>query len=196
MSDAFAVARERLNMWEVTRFYGFSPSRAGFICCPFHGEKTASLKIYPGVKGWHCFGCHRGGSVIDFVAQLYGLSPLEALRKLDRDFALHLQLKKSPETPVENLERQHRQEITKAHRAFELWRKVFVELLCTAVRIGNTVTASSWDELTEAQLAALRYRPQLEYWLDCLQFGTAEDQAGIYQERGKILGCLSQILND
>lgn len=77
-------------MGEVAAMYGFAPSRAGFICCPFHGEKSASLKIYPGERGWHCFGCHDGGDVIDFVARLFGLGFSEAARRLDADFALGL----------------------------------------------------------------------------------------------------------
>ena len=37
-----------------------------------------------------CFGCNAGGSVIDFVSQLYGLNALDAAKKLDADFGLHL----------------------------------------------------------------------------------------------------------
>lgn len=59
-------------MDEVARHYGFEPNRAGFMRCPFHqGDHTASLKIYAGDRGWHCFGCNSGGSVIDFVMRLY-----------------------------------------------------------------------------------------------------------------------------
>lgn len=50
--------------------------RFGFVRCPFHdGDDTGSLKAYDGDRGWHCFGCHRGGTIIDFGAELYGLTP-------------------------------------------------------------------------------------------------------------------------
>ncbi len=50
--------------------------RDGKVACPFHEERTPSLHAYddPG-RGWCCFGCGRGGSIIDFGAELYGVEP-------------------------------------------------------------------------------------------------------------------------
>lgn len=58
--------REEVTMEQVLALYGYVPRR-GYILCPFHGDRNPSLKIYPGNKGWYCFGCGRGGSAIDFV---------------------------------------------------------------------------------------------------------------------------------
>jgi len=80
-----------LSMEDVARFYGFEPNRSGFILCPFHHEDTPSLKLYsePG-RGWHCFGCGEGGSVIDFVMKLFGLSFSAAVVRINHDFRLSL----------------------------------------------------------------------------------------------------------
>jgi CHC2 zinc finger len=43
--------------------------------CPFHDDRTPSLHCYPGDRGWKCFGCGRGGSIIDLGAELYDLQP-------------------------------------------------------------------------------------------------------------------------
>lgn len=76
---------------QVVRFYGFLPGRAGFMPCPFHqGDHTASLKLYSGDGGWHCFGCGKGGSVIDFVMELFGVSFRQAVLRLNNDFSLGL----------------------------------------------------------------------------------------------------------
>lgn len=87
-----AQLKERLTMDEVARHYGFTPNRSGFMRCPFHREKTGSMKIYPDDSGghWHCFGCGKGGSVIDFVMQLYGISFRQACLRLNVDFGLGL----------------------------------------------------------------------------------------------------------
>ena len=37
---------------------------------------------------FHCFGCGADGDVIDFVAQIFSLSPQEAIHKLIQDFGL------------------------------------------------------------------------------------------------------------
>jgi len=65
MNTAVEIIKQTLSMHEVVEHYGFTQNRAGFISCPFHSEKTASLKIFKD-GGWKCFGCGRGNSVIDF----------------------------------------------------------------------------------------------------------------------------------
>jgi DNA primase len=42
--------------------------------CPFHEEDTASLIVTPAKNLWHCMGCGKGGSVIDFVMAHEGMS--------------------------------------------------------------------------------------------------------------------------
>ena len=86
--------KSRLPAREVFEFYGFSVNRAGFVCCPLHGEKTPSLKVYPGDSGWYCFGCHAGGDVLDFVRLYFGLSFPAACEKLNVDFQLGLPIGK------------------------------------------------------------------------------------------------------
>lgn len=90
-SELAGQIKDRLTMEEVARRYGYEPGRSGFLRCPFHqGDRTASLKIYPGQGGWHCFACGKGGSVIDFVMELFGLSFSQACLRLNTDFALGL----------------------------------------------------------------------------------------------------------
>lgn len=75
---------------DACRAYGIHINAAGFAQCPFHREKTASMKIYPGDRGWNCFGCGQHGDVIDLVAGLYGLTFMEAISKLNDDFHVGL----------------------------------------------------------------------------------------------------------
>lgn len=90
MNELFLRTRELVPMEQAAQRYGFPIDRQGRIHCPFHDDQTPSLRIYPGARGWWCFVCNEGGSVIDFVAKLYGLPPLEAAKKLDADFHLGL----------------------------------------------------------------------------------------------------------
>lgn len=88
-SDIAQRIRELVPARDAAEHYGFTPNRAGYICCPFHNERTPSLKLYPD-GGWHCFGCGKGGSSIDFVMGLYGLDFRQAMVWLDIDFSLNL----------------------------------------------------------------------------------------------------------
>ena len=89
--DVAGEIKQRLSMGDVARHYGFTPNGGGFIACPLHREKTPSLKIYeePG-RGFHCYGCGKGGSVIDFTMELFGLPFAAAVVRLNADFRLGL----------------------------------------------------------------------------------------------------------
>ena len=59
--------------------------RAGsnlFGLCPFHGEKTPSFSVAPDKGIYYCFGCHKGGGVINFQMEIEGLSYPDAVRAL------------------------------------------------------------------------------------------------------------------
>lgn len=53
-----------------------------FGLCPFHGEKTASFSVAPDKGIYYCFGCHKGGSAINFMMEIEGLSYPDAVRAL------------------------------------------------------------------------------------------------------------------
>ena len=68
------------SMRDILARYGMHPNRAGFIRCPFHKEKTASMKIYPDT--YYCFGCGAHGDIFSFVSAMDGLSFREAFLEL------------------------------------------------------------------------------------------------------------------
>ncbi len=40
---------------------------------PGHDEKTPSFVVYPGDRGWWCYGCQRGGDVVDLAQAAWGI---------------------------------------------------------------------------------------------------------------------------
>ena len=61
-----------------------------FGLCPFHGEKTASFSVAPDKGIYYCFGCHKGGSVINFQMEIEGLSYPDAVRSLAKRAGLEV----------------------------------------------------------------------------------------------------------
>ncbi|HEV8136101.1 MAG TPA: DNA primase [Pyrinomonadaceae bacterium] len=49
-------------------------------CCPFHKEKTPSFSVSPTKEIFYCFGCHKGGSVFNFVMEIEGVGFGEAVK--------------------------------------------------------------------------------------------------------------------
>ncbi|HKR58905.1 MAG TPA: DNA primase [Pyrinomonadaceae bacterium] len=49
-------------------------------CCPFHKEKTPSFSVSPAKEIFYCFGCHKGGTVFNFVMEMERVSFPEAIK--------------------------------------------------------------------------------------------------------------------
>lgn len=72
------------------RFAALAPSRVGRrvkACCPLHGEKTPSCVFYENGT-FYCFGCHAGGTSIDFTMAYFHESCVEAARRIVAAFGL------------------------------------------------------------------------------------------------------------
>ena len=87
----FEQLKSELNMLDIAKFYGALVSY-GMCLCPFHNEKTPSMKIYE--NNFHCFGCGEHGDMIDFTAKLFGISSVEAVKRLNYNFGLHIEMDK------------------------------------------------------------------------------------------------------
>ncbi len=61
-----------------------------FGLCPFHGEKTASFSVAPDKGIYYCFGCHKGGGVVNFMMEVEGLSYPDAVRSLAKRVGLEV----------------------------------------------------------------------------------------------------------
>ncbi|MDR1221132.1 MAG: DNA primase [Treponema sp.] len=59
--------------------------------CPFHNEKTPSFSVNPDLKLYHCFGCGKGGTVMNFIMEMDKLTFPEAVERLAKRFGVALQ---------------------------------------------------------------------------------------------------------
>ena len=41
-----------------------------FGLCPFHSEKTGSFSVSPDKQIYYCFGCKKGGGVVNFIMDI------------------------------------------------------------------------------------------------------------------------------
>jgi DNA primase len=82
--ETIALVRERTDLValisETVRLTRRGRSFTGL--CPFHKEKSPSFHVNPERGFFHCFGCQKHGSAIDFVMEADGQSFVEAVRSL------------------------------------------------------------------------------------------------------------------
>ncbi|NLP12985.1 MAG: DNA primase [Clostridium sp.] len=73
-NDILAVVGEYVRLEKKGKNY--------FGLCPFHNEKTPSFCVDPGKQLYYCFGCGKGGSVIQFIMETENFDYVEAIKFL------------------------------------------------------------------------------------------------------------------
>ena len=129
LKNVFEDIRNMVAMSDVAKFYGLQISHSGMACCPFHDDKTPSMKIYK--DNFYCFGCGSTGDCTGFVAKLFNISQMEAARKLSYDFGLRLftqeiavpvQIVLSPEREYQQWLQNSRLSVSKYLNLLQEWR--------------------------------------------------------------------------
>ncbi|HEX4350344.1 MAG TPA: DNA primase, partial [Verrucomicrobiae bacterium] len=64
--------------------------------CPFHKEKSPSFSVVPGKQIFHCFGCHKGGDVFNFVKEYENIGFMDAVRRLAERAKIPLEFENTP----------------------------------------------------------------------------------------------------
>ena len=89
----YSQIKEQVSTREVAEHYGYKVSRNGMMCCPFHNDRTPSMKVD---QNFICFGCQEKGDVIRFASKLFGLPPYDAAGKLIEDMGLTVTAENRP----------------------------------------------------------------------------------------------------
>ena len=162
--DYAGMIRQRVDALDCAEYYGIHVDREGFAVCPFHdGDRSPSMKIYPNGRGWHCFGCGVGGSVIDMVMKMYGLPFHDAMAKLNDDFKLGLDISgrttPSNEAIEAQKEEQRRRELYR--RSVDAANQKYNDALSAYVLLDKTINqcepgSPEWTEAVK-QLPAADY---------------------------------------
>ena len=133
-------------------------------CCPFHNEKTPSFHVLQDKQIYYCFGCKKGGGVINFIMEEENLSFPDAVRFLARRAGMEV-----PEEDGDREAARRRQRLLDLNRDaakfyYQLLRKpegaavrAYLEkrkiLPATAVKFGMGASPDSWDTLLTAMTA-------------------------------------------
>lgn len=137
--------KQSLPMRAVVEEYGIKISNKGFCHCPFHKEKTASMKVYK--DSYYCFGCGAAGDIFSFVQHMDGCNFKDAFMRLGgtyedgNDYQHNLRkyhMQKQRETEIKRRlrdEEERRQIIHEIplQKAFKLLSPVFSDDWCDAI---------------------------------------------------------------
>lgn len=175
--EIFTSIKELVSARQAAEFYGIKVNRNGMACCPFHDDHTPSMKAD---ENYYCFGCGARGDAIDFTARLFGLSQIDAAKRLIEDMRLPVtvnskkKLKARPEPLGDRMIPRRR-----LHERFHTW-------CCSAVTqlkeyegilraIGDDIPVSEGAE-SDLRKKYIRLEQKVSYYLDVLCLGYLEDQ--------------------
>jgi DNA primase len=77
--------------------------------CPFHEERTPSFSVNPVEKLFYCFGCSKGGDLINFVRETEGLEFADAVEWLAGRYRIELEYEET--SPRAEAERRRRERL-------------------------------------------------------------------------------------
>ena len=101
----FDEVKSLVDVPTAARSYGVEVHRGNMALCPFHRERNPSCKLY--TDHYYCFGCQAHGDVIKLVQELFSVSAIEAVKQINSDFALGLDVDKPPD--MEKVNRRRRE---------------------------------------------------------------------------------------
>lgn len=73
--------KQHLSITTVLSNYNLKADKNGMLLCPFHEDKTASMKIYEPTNTFHCFSCGASGDQIEFIQKKEQLTKHKAIMK-------------------------------------------------------------------------------------------------------------------
>jgi hypothetical protein len=172
--NVFEAVKQSVTTRQAAEHYGIRVNRNGMACCPFHNDKTPSMKLD---KRFHCFGCGADGDVIDFVAALYGLGKKEAAAQLASDFGLAYEDWKPPGRARKPKPRQKSPEEQFREAKAHCFRVLADYLHLLRVWKTDYAPHSPEEAFHPRFVEALQKQAHVEYLLDVLLFGETEEKA-------------------
>ena len=178
--NVFEAVKGNVTARQAAEMYGVQVSRHGMAVCPFHNDKNPSMKVD---KRFHCFACQADGDAVDFVSRLFGLSGKAAAMKLADDFSIPYDARKKPsirpKIRAPTPEQRYRQEENRCYKALSDY---FHHLRTWKRQYAPQQPEDEWHPLF---VEALQRESHIEYLLDVLLYGTADEKKALVAEQRK-----------
>lgn len=152
---------------------GFEPKRKGrafWLSCPFHEDRTPSMKIDPNRQTFFCFSCQSGGDSIRFIEKLHGLTFKEACKYLNLKNNYPGRIDPRAKTKKDLL------------KAFQEWEREYHRELADYYREFHDILRSckSMDEI-EDYADDFHLMPIVEHHMEILFNGTDAEKYNLYR---------------
>jgi len=186
----FDAVKRSVTTRQAAEHYQLQVDRKGLVACPFHNDRTPSMKVD---ARFHCFGCGADGDVIDFTARLHRLDAKAAAEKLAADFHVPYEdagHKPKLKRPVRNEEQLYRKLEDRCFR-------VLSDYLLLLRQWETDYAPQPEDEIWHPRFVeALQKKTYIEYLLDVLLHESLPERAALICEYGREVMRIAQRLSE
>ena len=191
--NVFETVKQSIGARDAADLYGIEVRGNGMACCPFHDDRTPSMKVD---ERFHCFGCGADGDAIDLTAKLFDLSPKQAAEKLAQDFGLsydHRKIEPGAYRAVVQRRNEAKAEKERAEAVFRLVVSYFHDL-----RDWERTYApqSPDDPLHPLYAEAISQKDHIEYLLDLMLSAGPEEKKVLIAENESLIANLEKRRNE
>jgi DNA primase len=166
--------KNAVTMRDICYHYGIDIDRTGNAICPFHNDRKPSMKIYDGTRGYYCFVCSDGGDIIKFVQKYFSIDFQSALKKLNDDFNLGLQIGKevSRREQIQSgkMAYQRRKQIEDRKKEHERLKDNYFDALDNWIRLDdmkrNNEPRNPFDDFADDFVSACKNKALATYRLE------------------------------
>ena len=188
--NVFEAVKPAVTARQAAEQYGIRVNEHGMAVCPFHNDKTPSMKLD---NRFHCFACQADGDAIDFVSRLFGIPVRDAAVKIAEDFGIPYNQREGPATLVAAKAPAQEQE--------RLTGKACCTTLTAYLRFLREwevqfAPQAPGEKLHSLFVEALQRKGCIEYWLDLLLFGTPEEKRTFIVQHGKEVKKIEQSITE
>ena len=190
--NVFDAVKQSVTTRQAAEMYGLKMRRNSMVSCPFHNDRTPSMKVD---NRFHCFGCGADGDVIDFVSRLYGISSLEAAQNIASDFGISYDRNPKKVTQKKAIRKKTDAQIyaEAEQNCFRVLSDYYHLLRKWEMDYAPSMEDETWHPLF---VEALQKKSHLEYLLDILVFGEIKEKALLVMEYGKEMSSLEQRISE
>jgi len=181
--NPFETVKQNTSARQVAEFYGANVNKNGMCKCPFHNDKTPSMKID---ERYYCFGCQETGDAIDYVSKLFNIGLRDAAVKICEDLSLEYDKTVQKTKPVSKPIRPPRSEAQVFAEAQKNIFRVLSDFRNLLMKWKKEYEPRSPDEEYHPHyVEALQEIDHVEYQLDTLLEGDETDRASLVSEQEK-----------
>lgn len=200
-TNIFKEIKEYLNPQQVAEYYinekGKKSRSNIFYKSPFRQENTASFCVN-NTKGFHDYGTGWHGDIINFVAEMNRVKPIEAVEILIRDFSLPIQIKQKVNYQEVKKYKQKNTANKNVKETLEKWFNDTFIKLCDEEKLNNVsinIIKNNIKEIADfdnedinSTLKYLYYKQNvLEMWIENFMEATTEkDKLELFRCRREV----------